>query len=119
MVSGDTEAIGNALLDSKAVRKIGFTGSTKAGKFLMGRSADTIKRVIMELGGNVPFIVFEDADVEAAAKAAVDSGLFHTGQVCIAGNRMLVHVRPDKRVLCYAAGSVLLDVLAVLPASGA
>ena len=75
------------------VRKLGFTGSTRAGKFLMGKAADTVKRVSMELGGNAPFIIFQDADLDAAAAAVAGSGLFNAGQVCIAGNRLLVHVR--------------------------
>ena len=93
MVSGDATAIGEALLNSNTVRKIGFTGSTKVGKYLMERSAQTLKRVSMELGGNAPFIVFEDADLEAAAKGLMASGLRNAGQVCIAANRVMVHVR--------------------------
>ena len=90
VVSGDFKAIGEAMLSSEAVRKIGFTGSTKVGKYLMERSAATVKRVSMELGGNAPFIVFEDADLEAAAKAVVGSGLRNAGQTCVCANRILV-----------------------------
>ena len=93
VVSGDAKAIGEAMLVSPSVRKIGFTGSTKVGKYLMERSAATVKRVSMELGGNAPFIVFEDADLEAAAKAVLASGLRNAGQTCICANRVLVQVR--------------------------
>jgi succinate-semialdehyde dehydrogenase / glutarate-semialdehyde dehydrogenase len=91
VVSGDFKAIGEALLDSPIVRKIGFTGSTKIGKYLMERSAATVKRVSMELGGNAPFIIFDDADLEAAAKAVAASGLRNAGQTCVCANRILVH----------------------------
>ena len=97
VVSGDSKSIGEALVSSNTVRKIGFTGSTKVGKYLMERSASTVKKVSMELGGNAPFIVFADADLEAAAKAVVMSGLRNAGQVCIAANRVMVHVRSCAR----------------------
>ena len=72
---------------------MGFTGSTRVGKLLIRQSADTVKRVSMELGGNAPFIVFPDADLQAAAAAVVASSLRNAGQTCICANRTLVHVR--------------------------
>ena len=110
VVSGDSKSIGEALVSSNTVRKIGFTGSTKVGKYLMERSASTVKKVSMELGGNAPFIVFADADLEAAAKAVVMSGLRNAGQVCIAANRVMVHVRSRARP--HAAN---MQVLVLLP----
>lgn len=93
MVSGDAPAIGAELSTHSAVRKITFTGSTRVGKLLMKQAADTVKRVSMELGGNAPYIVFKDADVQKAAEAAVGSGLRNAGQTCICANRIFVEVR--------------------------
>lgn len=67
-VAGDTHAISDAIMASKAVRKISFTGSTAVGKTLMRNAAETMKKVSMELGGNAPYIVFEDADIDAAVQ---------------------------------------------------
>jgi acyl-CoA reductase-like NAD-dependent aldehyde dehydrogenase len=73
------------------VRKIGFTGSTAVGKLLMAGAAKSVKRMSLELGGNAPFIVFEDADLELAARGAVMSALRNAGQTCICANRVFVH----------------------------
>jgi succinate-semialdehyde dehydrogenase/glutarate-semialdehyde dehydrogenase len=84
-------AIGSALCDSPVVRKISFTGSTPVGKLLMQQSAATVKRVSMELGGNAPFIVFEDADLDQAIAGVLASKFRNTGQTCVCANRILVH----------------------------
>eukprot|EP01026_Neomeris_dumetosa_P025111 TRINITY_DN2069_c0_g2_i8.p1 TRINITY_DN2069_c0_g2~~TRINITY_DN2069_c0_g2_i8.p1 ORF type:complete len:533 (-),score=85.67 TRINITY_DN2069_c0_g2_i8:169-1680(-) len=90
IVSGEYKSIGQALLKSPIIRKIDFTGSTAVGKYLMEQSAETVKKVSMELGGNAPFIVFEDADLEQAAKAAVLCGFRNAGQACSRANRIFV-----------------------------
>ena len=74
------------------MRKIGFTGSTAVGKFLMAGAAATMKRVSLELGGNAPFLVFDDADLEMAAAGVVGSAFRNAGQTCICANRVLVQV---------------------------
>ncbi len=91
LVTGDAAEIGNTLTQSPAVRKITFTGSTRVGKLLLAQSAGTVKRVSMELGGNAPFIVFEDADIDKAVSQAVASKLRNAGQTCVTPNRFLVH----------------------------
>ncbi|MCS6930298.1 MAG: NAD-dependent succinate-semialdehyde dehydrogenase [Saprospiraceae bacterium] len=86
----DADAIGRALTESPAVRKLSFTGSTAVGKLLMRRCADTVKKISLELGGNAPFIVFDDADVDAAVEGAIASKFRNTGQTCICANRIFV-----------------------------
>ncbi|TGL06569.1 NAD-dependent succinate-semialdehyde dehydrogenase [Leptospira bouyouniensis] len=88
---GDPIAIGKAILESKDVRKLSFTGSTKTGIYLMEKSAHTLKKLSLELGGNAPFIVFEDADLDEAVKGAMLSKYRNTGQTCVCVNRFLVH----------------------------
>lgn len=90
VVSGDAPAIGGALMASNVVRKISFTGSTRTGKLLMRQSADTLKKLSLELGGNAPFIVFDDADIDAAVKGAMASKFRNTGQTCVCVNRFFV-----------------------------
>ncbi|XP_076916855.1 succinate-semialdehyde dehydrogenase, mitochondrial-like [Bidens hawaiensis] len=90
VVMGDAPKIGNALLESPQVRKITFTGSTAVGKKLMVGAAETVKKVSLELGGNAPFVIFDDADLEAALKASLATKFFNTGQTCICANRLLV-----------------------------
>jgi succinate-semialdehyde dehydrogenase/glutarate-semialdehyde dehydrogenase len=90
VVSGDASAIGSALMASREVRKISFTGSTRTGKMLMRQAADTVKKVSLELGGNAPFIVFDDADLDAAVEGAIASKFRNTGQTCVCVNRFLV-----------------------------
>lgn len=87
---GDPIAIGKAILESKEVRKLSFTGSTKTGIYLMEKSAATLKKLSLELGGNAPFIVFEDADIDEAVKGAMLSKYRNTGQTCVCVNRFLV-----------------------------
>ncbi|SDI32261.1 succinate-semialdehyde dehydrogenase / glutarate-semialdehyde dehydrogenase [Pseudomonas delhiensis] len=90
IVSGDAVAIGGALQASPVVRKLTFTGSTRTGKLLMRQAADTLKKVSLELGGNAPFIVFADADLDAAVRGAMASKFRNTGQTCVCVNRFYV-----------------------------
>ena len=90
VVTGDAEAIGGELTSNPLVRMITFTGSTEVGKLLMRQSAATVKKLSLELGGNAPFIVFNDADVDAAVEGALASKYRNSGQTCISANRMLV-----------------------------
>ena len=90
IVGTNSSEIGLALTDSKIVRKLSFTGSTAVGKILTRNCADTMKKVSMELGGNAPFIVFDDADLDAAVAGAMISKFRNTGQTCVCTNRFLV-----------------------------
>jgi succinate-semialdehyde dehydrogenase len=90
VVTGSSRVIGRVLCDSPTVRKISFTGSTEVGRVLLGQSAETIKKVSMELGGHAPFLVFADADPELAVREAVAAKFQTTGQDCLAANRILV-----------------------------
>ncbi|ART79903.1 NAD-dependent succinate-semialdehyde dehydrogenase [Oceanisphaera avium] len=90
VVSGDTQAISDTLMDSAVVRKLSFTGSTKVGKLLMANAANTVKKLSLELGGNAPFIVFDDADLDAVVKGAMAAKFRNTGQTCVCVNRFLV-----------------------------
>jgi len=91
VVTGSASEIGGALTDSPVVRKLSFTGSTEVGRALAAQSAATLKKLSLELGGNAPFIVFEDADVDAAVQGAMDSKFRNAGQTCVCTNRMIVH----------------------------
>ena len=90
IVSCDAAAIGGALQASSIVRKLSFTGSTRIGKLLMRQASDTLKKVSLELGGNAPFIVFDDADLDAAVKGAMASKFRNTGQTCVCVNRFFI-----------------------------
>ncbi len=90
MVTGETTAIGKELTSNPIVRKLTFTGSTPVGKQLMAECAQTVKRTSMELGGNAPFIVFDDADLDAAVAGAMISKYRNAGQTCVCANRILV-----------------------------
>src|SRR6201996_836452 len=90
IVSGDAVAIGGVMTASDVVRKLSFTGSTRVGKLLAKQSADTLKKLSLELGGNAPFIVFDDADIEAAVQGAMASKFRNTGQTCVCVNRFYV-----------------------------
>ncbi|WP_437884531.1 NAD-dependent succinate-semialdehyde dehydrogenase [Pseudomonas sp. LRF_L74] len=90
VVTGSARAIGGELTSNPTVRKLSFTGSTEVGAQLLAQCAPTIKKTSMELGGNAPFIVFDDADVDAAVKGAIAAKYRNTGQACVAANRMLV-----------------------------
>ena len=90
VVTGDAEAIGGELTANSLVRKLSFTGSTAVGKKLLAQCAGTVKKVSMELGGNAPFIVFDDADIDAAVQGAMASKYRNTGQTCVCANRFYV-----------------------------
>lgn len=89
-VAGTTSEISDAIMASDAVRKISFTGSTAVGKTLMRNAADTMKKVSMELGGNAPYIVFDDADLDAAVQGAIANEFRNAGQVCVSVNRFFI-----------------------------
>ncbi|YCI81259.1 NAD-dependent succinate-semialdehyde dehydrogenase [Enterobacteriaceae bacterium] len=89
-VAGTTSEISDAIMASDAVRKISFTGSTAVGKTLMRNAADTMKKVSMELGGNAPYIVFDDADLDAAVQGAIANKFRNAGQVCVSVNRFFI-----------------------------
>jgi succinate-semialdehyde dehydrogenase/glutarate-semialdehyde dehydrogenase len=90
VITGDASAIGGALTASPVVRKLSFTGSTSVGKMLMEQCAKTVKKVTMELGGNAPFIVFDDADLDAAVAGLIAAKFRNSGQTCVCANRVLV-----------------------------
>jgi succinate-semialdehyde dehydrogenase/glutarate-semialdehyde dehydrogenase len=90
VLTGDARAIGAELTASPIVRKLSFTGSTEVGRILMAQCAPTVKKLSLELGGNAPFIVFDDADVDAAVEGALASKFRNTGQTCVCTNRFLV-----------------------------
>ncbi|QRQ11895.1 NAD-dependent succinate-semialdehyde dehydrogenase [Acinetobacter pittii] len=90
VITGDAVHIGDAIFESDAVRKFTFTGSTPVGKMLLERSAKTLKKVSLELGGNAPFIVFDDADLDAAIEGALIAKFRNAGQTCVCVNRFLV-----------------------------
>ncbi|WP_338066486.1 NAD-dependent succinate-semialdehyde dehydrogenase [Phyllobacterium zundukense] len=90
VVTGDSRTIGGVLTQSEVIRKLSFTGSTQVGRVLMAQCAPTIKRLSLELGGNAPFIVFDDADLEAAVEGAVAAKFRNAGQTCVCANRLYV-----------------------------
>lgn len=90
VVTGDAAAIGGVLTDSPLVRKFTFTGSTPVGKMLAARCMATVKRVSLELGGNAPFILFDDGDLDAAVDGAMASKFRNAGQTCVCANRLLI-----------------------------
>lgn len=91
VVTGSASEIGGEMTSNPLVRKLSFTGSTEIGRKLMEQTASTIKKVSMELGGNAPFIVFDDADLDAAVAGAMASKYRNTGQTCVCANRIYVH----------------------------
>jgi succinate-semialdehyde dehydrogenase/glutarate-semialdehyde dehydrogenase len=100
IVTGNATAIGNELCSNPVVRKLSFTGSTEVGRTLMRQSADTVKKLSLELGGNAPFIVFDDADLDAAVEGAIASKYRNAGQTCVCANRIYVQ---DKVYDAFAA----------------
>jgi len=90
VITGDAATIGEAFTSSPVVRKLTFTGSTEIGRLLMRQSADTIKKVSLELGGNAPFVVLDDADLDKAADAAILCKFRNAGQTCVSANRIYV-----------------------------
>jgi succinate-semialdehyde dehydrogenase/glutarate-semialdehyde dehydrogenase len=115
VVTGDPRTIGEVLTSDVRVRKFTFTGSTPVGKMLAARCMNTVKRVSLELGGNAPFIVFDDADIDRAVEGAVASKFRNTGQTCVCANRFLVQdgihdefaARLTKRVSSLVVGDGL------------
>jgi succinate-semialdehyde dehydrogenase/glutarate-semialdehyde dehydrogenase len=90
VVTGDAVAIGGEFTGNDKVRKLSFTGSTPVGKLLMAQCASTVKKVALELGGNAPFLVLDDADLDAAVTGAIQSKYRNTGQTCVCANRFIV-----------------------------
>src|SRR4051812_3254320 len=90
VLTGSAKAIGGEMTTNPLVRKLTFTGSTEVGKQLMAQCAGTVKKVSLELGGNAPFIVFDDADIDAAVEGAMASKFRNTGQTCVCANRLYV-----------------------------
>jgi succinate-semialdehyde dehydrogenase/glutarate-semialdehyde dehydrogenase len=114
VITGDASEIGRELTSNPIVRKLSFTGSTQTGRLLMAQCASTIKRLSLELGGNAPFIVFDDASLDAAVEGAIASKYRNTGQTCVCANRIFVQ---DGVYDAFAAG--LSDAVAKLkPAPG-
>ena len=91
VVTGDPKSIGGEMTSNPIVRKLTFTGSTAVGKLLMRQCSDTLKKLSLELGGNAPFIVFEDADIDAAVEGLMISKYRNSGQTCVCTNRTFVH----------------------------
>ncbi len=106
--------IGGELTSNPTVRKLSFTGSTKIGKVLMEQCAGTVKKLSLELGGNAPVIVFDDADLDAAVEGAIQSKYRNTGQTCVCANRLLVQ---DGVYESFAA-KLTSAILALVPAPG-
>ena len=90
VITGSAADIGAELTSNPIVRKLSFTGSTETGKLLMAQCAGTVKKISLELGGNAPFVVFDDADLDAAVEGAIQSKYRNTGQTCVCANRLLV-----------------------------
>jgi succinate-semialdehyde dehydrogenase/glutarate-semialdehyde dehydrogenase len=93
VITGDPKLIGSELTSNAFIRKLSFTGSTATGRLLMAQCAPTIKKLSLELGGNAPFIVFDDADLDEAVKGAIASKYRNSGQTCVCANRIFVHDR--------------------------
>ncbi|UTM60198.1 NAD-dependent succinate-semialdehyde dehydrogenase [Photobacterium sp. CCB-ST2H9] len=93
VVNASSSLVGQVFTDSPLIRKLSFTGSTRVGSLLMKQCADSIKRTSMELGGNAPFIVFDDADIDLAVTGAMASKFRNAGQTCVCANRFYVHDR--------------------------
>jgi succinate-semialdehyde dehydrogenase / glutarate-semialdehyde dehydrogenase len=114
VVTGSAAEIGAELTSNPLVRKLSFTGSTDTGKLLMAQCATTVKKLSLELGGNAPFIVFDDADLDAAVEGAMLSKFRNTGQTCVCANRLLV----QDSVYDAFAGKLATAVKALRPAPG-
>jgi succinate-semialdehyde dehydrogenase/glutarate-semialdehyde dehydrogenase len=109
ILTGEASVIGPVFTDSPLIRKLSFTGSTSVGKKLIAAAASTVKRVTMELGGNAPFIIFEDADLEAAVEGLMASKFRVSGQTCVCANRILIHQSVAKhftKLLVAAVGTL-------------
>ncbi len=111
IITGDAAAIGGVFTSHPAVRFVGFTGSTPVGKLLMKQAAETVKKVGLELGGNAPFIVFDDADLDAAVQGAIIAKYRNMGQTCVCTNRLYVQDGiHDRFVEKFAAEVIKLKV---------
>jgi succinate-semialdehyde dehydrogenase / glutarate-semialdehyde dehydrogenase len=106
IVTGDAIAIGKVFTTHPAVKFIGFTGSTPVGKLLMQQAAGTVKKVALELGGNAPFIVFEDADLDAAVEGAIAAKFRNMGQTCVCTNRLYVQAGIHDRFVAAFSSAV-------------
>ena len=106
VVVGEPAPIGDVLTAHPAVRTLSFTGSTAVGKLLMGKSAGTVKRMALELGGNAPFIVFDDADLDAAVSGAIASKFRNAGQTCVCANRLIVQAGIHDRFVAHFTAAV-------------
>jgi succinate-semialdehyde dehydrogenase/glutarate-semialdehyde dehydrogenase len=106
VVTGDARAIGGELTANPVVRKLSFTGSTATGKLLLAQCAETVKKVSLELGGNAPFIVFDDADLDAAVAGALQSKFRNSGQTCVCANRLYVQAGIHDRFVAALAAAV-------------
>jgi succinate-semialdehyde dehydrogenase/glutarate-semialdehyde dehydrogenase len=114
VITGSATDIGAELTSNPSVRKLSFTGSTATGKVLISQCAATVKRLSLELGGNAPFIVFDDADLDAAVEGAMQSKYRNTGQTCVCANRVLV----QESVHDAFVGKLAAAAKALNPASG-
>lgn len=123
VVGKDAKAIGGVLTGNPTVRKLSFTGSTPVGKLLLSQCAQTVKRTSMELGGNAPFIVFDDADLDAAVEGAIASKYRNAGQTCVCANRLLIQEgvydafaeKLAKRVATFKTGDGFADGVSIGP----
>lgn len=123
VVGKDAKAIGGVLTGNPTVRKLSFTGSTPVGKLLLSQCAQTVKRTSMELGGNAPFIVFDDADLDAAVEGAIASKYRNAGQTCVCANRLLIQEgvydafaeKLAKRVATFKTGDGFSDGVSIGP----
>jgi succinate-semialdehyde dehydrogenase/glutarate-semialdehyde dehydrogenase len=106
VVTGSARAVGGEMTGNPAVRKLSFTGSTEVGKVLMAQCAGTVKKVSLELGGNAPFLVFDDADLDEAVRGAIASKYRNTGQTCVCANRLLVQAGVYDRFAAKLAEAV-------------
>src|SRR5689334_9577209 len=113
-ITGGAKEVGGELTSNPIVRKLTFTGSTEIGKVLMAQCAGTVKKMSLELGGNAPFIVFDDADLDAAVEGAIQSKYRNTGQTCVCANRLLVQDAVHDRFI----EKLTVAVTALNPASG-
>ena len=106
VLTGLPQEIGETITSSPLVRKLSFTGSTRVGALLMRQCADTVKRLSLELGGNAPLIVFEDADLDLAVKSAMASKFRNAGQTCVCANRIFVHAKVEDEFLARLGAQV-------------
>lgn len=106
VLTGMPQEIGETITASPDVRKLSFTGSTRVGSLLMRQCADTVKRLSLELGGNAPLIVFEDADLDIAVKSAMASKFRNAGQTCVCANRIFVHSAIEQEFLARLGAQV-------------